>query len=733
MKVGGRRLKRSPGTQPMRIATRIAILIAISSMVLFPIPIVAGPELQMLDRPANCAGHAMTVSAALQLDLASLTATALQGYIYQAGFDAAPFSWDGKLSKMAIRSDPSGEFTAAVKPGWEASALLTGPYGKPGSPTPDERRIYTMRADASLTTATIEFKWPALDPAQQAWLDASSANGMPDGLGERRLQYLRGHRDLEAGNPGGMFRKRRSPLGDIDWSSPVLVGPPATNGQGDAYRQFNDKNQKRKTAVYVGANDGMLHAFNADDGRELFAYIPRALLPRLNALTVPQAAHRPYVDGRAITAEAQARGQWMTVLASGMGGGARGVFALDVSNPDDFFGGAGALWEFTDADDRGMGYLPVKPLIAKFRLASASGESGYRYFVVVPGGLNPAPAQGAAGAGGAAALFLLSLDKAVGEPWRSGTNYFKFVLSAAAAALPNGLGTPALVTDGDGAVRYAYVGDLQGNLWRFDFGNAAWPISSINAAINAASNAKRIFTARDASGVRQPISMAPSVAYAPGGGYIVMFGTGKYLEAPDVLPASSGMQSFYGIHDALGDAPAVDGRAELTSRTLEREGAGYRMAGDAFTFGDGKSDRKGWYFDFADSARTGERVVSEATSKGGLLVFNSLIPEADICAPAGGRTYVLDVLTGLSPSPRATGVTLRPGLIMPPVILETPLQVSANTPIGRRTETRRSTVVSPGPDGLKQVDAIESIRHVGRLGWREIVNWQELRYVPHKN
>ncbi len=71
-------------------------------------------------------------------------------------------------------------------------------------------------------------------------------------------------------------------------------------------------------------------------------------------------------------------GSWKTILASGMGGGAQGVFVLDVTNPADFASGTGAIWEFTDKDDVDMGNLASPPLVAKFKTGvDADDQSAY--------------------------------------------------------------------------------------------------------------------------------------------------------------------------------------------------------------------------------------------------------------------------------------------------------------------------------------------------------------------
>ncbi len=643
-------------------------------------------------------------------------------YVYQPGFDSS--KWSGSLRKLALSSSDGNMVKIAPAAAWDAGEILTGTADKPAEPPPEARNIFTSRPGAGNVLSTIEFKWDKLDGAQKALLDASPIDGITDGLGEKRVNFLRGQRSLEANRPNGIFRTRDRVLGDIINSNPVYVAAPATDVQGQGYQQFHDDNKDRVKAVYIGANDGMLHAFGAADGKELFAYVPNALMQNLNRLTLPEYAHQPFVDGALTVAEAQVAGRWRTVLASGMGGGAQGLFALDVTNPSDFGNGGGAILEFTDADDPDMGNLVGAPVIAKMK----TGVAEYKYFVVVPSGLNNYKNDGENrfNADAAGALFLLSLDKKPSTKWERGVNYYKFRTPASDATMQNGLSAPALVIGANGAVRFAYAGDLQGNLWRFDFsGSAPWS--------NALSDAP-LFTARNADGVRQPISLQPRVVFAPGGGYVVLFGTGKFIEDSDAAGGNFSQQSFYGIYDTGDARHTVGERGELMARTLEKSGAeAFRITGPAFSYGVKTNQKKGWYFDFFDSGKTGERMVTNPLVVNGMLFFNTLIPGSDPCAAGGGRSYILDTLTGLPSNGDVTGYLSMVGMLSSPVPFETGAEVSDRNAIGRRSVKKKYTVFNFGTGGAKGTAAPaengsgETIVPAGRFSWREILNWQELR------
>jgi type IV pilus assembly protein PilY1 len=516
---------------------------------------------------------------------------------------------------------------------WDAGALLDKTTA---------RNIFTLAPSG----ATVPFAWASLAPASRALLDQS------DGLGELRTAFLRGERSGE----GTLFRKRAGLLGDIVGSTPLIVDG---------------------LAVYVGANDGMLHAFSAATGQELFAYVPAALVPDLAALASPAYKARPYVDGSPGLGRAGGR----TLLASGMGMGARGVFALDITGP-----AVQALWEFGAADDPAMGHVREAPLIAK--------SAAQRWFAVVSSGINNLAPDG----GGA--LFLLALDKPAPQKWKRGANYFSI-----AAAGSYTLSAPALVLDADGSAIRAYAGDLLGNLWRFDL---------------AAMTAHRLFSARDAGGAPQPIAHAPKVVHVPGGGYLILFATGKLIEPDDLLPSSFTDQSLYAIFDAPGArSETVASRAQLAARTMSASAGGYAIKGAGVAYS-GPDAKKGWYADLPNARKGGERAAAGPVSIADAVVFASVMPGA------GGRLYILDALTGFSHTPAVTGERAPVDTALPLLFVETALEKGAREPTGRITTTRRVSVFVPNAVQGAPAPTIEVRYPAGRLGWREVANWPEL-------
>ncbi|MDB5842401.1 MAG: hypothetical protein JWQ23_4353 [Herminiimonas sp.] len=427
------------------------------------------------------------------------------------------------------------------------------------------------------------------------------------------------------------------------------------------------------------------------------------------------------IDGRPARVQVQGRGSdaGVTVLDAGSAGNA--------SLP----GGAALLFDFTSEDDVDIGIVTSRPQVARFRASQAGGAAGYRYFVVLSGGIK---AHGNAAVTGLTAghLFLLSLNKPPGEKWVRDVNYFKFSTPAAGQGLPNRLGPPALLTGDDDAIRRAYAGDLQGNVWRFDFsGDAPW-----SGALGQTPH-RPLFTAMDGSAVRQPVTTRPELAFGPGGGYMVLFGTGQLPDNAGAESAGFTTQSFYAIHDGAGPVSTVSGRGELAQRLPNIDASGddeLRIGGDVFVYGTQAQQKKGWYLDFFESARTGERSVTDPLVAHGIVFFNSMIPDAAACLGAG-RSYALDVLTGFSAGGKATGAFSGGGLHGTPQLRETGMETAGVTALGRQIVRKKYTVHYGSGDSVKQTagasiaarsESGEFVLPAGRLSWREVFNWNEL-------
>lgn len=574
--------------------------------------------------------------------------------VYQARFNSG--EWSGELLSYPVQSDGT---LGALE--WDASEEI---------PAPGSRAIIAVNDNGT----AVPFRWASLDATRQGQLDPAFNPLNP--LGSARLDYLRGVGSDEKQN-GGVFRNRpvnpvRNVLGDIISSAPVFVGKPAflypDTLESQAYSAFRNARANRTKVVYAGTNDGMLHAFNAVTGAEMLGFVPTPVFNNLHELTSATYQHRYFVDGPPTVGDAFYGGAWHTVLVGGLNKGGQGIYALDITNPSSFSeANASSIyrWQFTDADgdgnasnnDHDLGYTFSRPAIVRM-------QNG-KWAALFGNGYNNTLADGAASITGRAVLYVVDVQ--------TGNLIRKIDTDAGTAATPNGLATPAVVDiNGDSTVDFAYAGDLQGNLWKFNLTSAnpsSWDVAYIGGGVK-----QPLFVARDSLGNRQPITSRPEVGRGPkGAGMVVLVGTGKYLEPIDKDVAQLKTQTFYGIIDPnqLTAADLVAGRAQLTAQQI--------LVEDMFSFTDPGNDptstaddttvtaplritsantvgsTRGWYMDLLSGAPgvpsgpafRGEMQVSDSMLRNGRIIFTTLIPDPDPC-DFGGTSWLMemDALSG---------------------------------------------------------------------------------------
>ncbi|WP_300759998.1 PilC/PilY family type IV pilus protein [Janthinobacterium sp.] len=670
-----------------------------------PVALIAGVRAAFM-----AADHSMSSIAGPSL--MALASSAENAYLFQSQMDLGENSMT--VSRLPFMLGADGGIIAG-KSLWVAGQAT--------------RPVYTPGAAGTL----IPLQWPRLDASQRTIFDGQ------DGLGVARIQYLQGERTREVGRPGGVLHRRTGTLGAAPYGNLVYVGTPSLGLPGADYALHRQLLQARRKMLYLGANDGLLHGFDARTGSELFAYLPQALLRGAATSASTHYNADPLLDGAAASAEVLVLGRWKTVLVSGMGGGAQGVFALDVTDPERF-AQMGALWEFTDRDDSTVGNLRAAPGFARLNMRGKDGPPVYRDFVVVSSGYNNTADDAHALGKPAAAIFLLALDKPPGAPWQLGSNYYRLKVplvqpdSDDLGVAAQALAPPALVAGNDGALSFAYAGDLQGNLWRIDFaGGPPWSDGGAR---------KLIFVARDAKGVRQPITQQLKVAYGPGGGYLLLFGTGKLVEAADTWPSALLPQSLYAVHDDLSELAPTRSRASLEQRSLGVATDGYAVTGAELRYAgmamDDAGARHGWYLDLMGTAQTGERSVHSPVLAAGQVFFNTVLPGSDACARPATRLYVLDVLSGFAADSvgliQAGAITgrLLDGLARaPPLVLEIKSSVGAAGATGRAEGRKQFAVVQPGVSGTA-VKVVSAPLPAKRLSWREVANWRELHEAAKK-
>jgi type IV pilus assembly protein PilY1 len=456
--------------------------------------------------------------------------------------------------------------------------------------------------------------------------------------------------------------------------------------------------------LYVGANDGMLHGFDAASGDEKIAYIPEGLHDRLGELTRPGARHLYYVDGSPFTGDlylgspgSREAGRWRTFLAGFLGAGGKGYLVLDVTDPRAFEASNAARIVVLDRTgapglDPDIGHMFGEPVMEASD-PSISRQitrlNNGRWALVMGNGYNSDDEK--------AVLLIQHLDGA------------RELVKIAADTQPggsNGLSSPRLIDlDGDGTPDLAYAGDLQGNLWKFDLSAASptdWKVAFAGVPL---------FVARDAThAARQPITSAPAWHLHPEGGLMIAFGTGRLLTGAD--RADTQVQTLYGIHDdtpivrrtpaqaaarggalefGSGTGPILRGREELVTQAVKHD-----PQADAGTFSShamhsgGQGPRRGW---LVDLPLPRERVLHNPTwFEGDLIDVWSTVPARDEASQGGAPSYrnTLNIVDGSAPrSSLYAHLSAQTGGALPS-------RVAAGPGAAIRSETREFRVTAPG-------------------------------------
>ncbi|GAB6195258.1 pilus assembly protein [Lysobacter xanthus] len=500
--------------------------------------------------------------------------------VFKASFN--PSDWSGRLEAFPVTNKGTG-----ATADWVAS-----------TPAEASRKIFTWNGSSA-----VEFKWGVMPAAQQTALGTADV-----------VSYLRGDRSKE----GTTFRRRSTTIGDIVYSAPVYVR------ENVSYDALGNAVAPAMEIVAIGANDGMLHIFNATTGVEKFAYVPAGIdFAALKSYTTTGyvKSHKYFVDGQiAISLREDTGGK--NILVGTLGRGGRGAFALDVTDPDN----VKVLWDKTGAAaPDGMGFVLGAPFISDID----TGSSGVDV-VFIPNGVTR---PGALYEGGdKASLFVLNAV--------SGGNYYSRIDAIDAtdvAGVSNALSSPrGWDDDNDGLVDYVYAGDLRGNVWRFTLGTSSATV-------------QRLFLATDATSKRQPITGGMSISVDPVNYDMwVQFGTGAFLNSNDFN--NRDVQSIYAVKDDFTKTGIT--RASLQKRTFQSQAVvnGYvqRFLEPNGTLLTGKS---GWYIDLVSptTGAEGERVVGTPQEQAGQLRVSSGIPGSNACVPAGGGyIYVIDAFSGTS-------------------------------------------------------------------------------------
>ena len=588
---------------------------------------VLGSFLEIATRQGSAGGVAVTGPAITSSSLAFFPS-------YTTG------KWTGSLKAFKSADLESLAQGNDVTPEWNASIPAFG-----------ARNIFSS---SGLDTA-INFDVGSLTAAQATSL-SSTTPGFTYTAAEA-VNYLRGNQSLELPatgiSVGTKFRRRESILGDIVNSTPLYVKAPdygyaVMPSIGSSYTSFVASRRSGSVAsVYVGANDGMFHAFDAGTGVERFAYVPRGVYPTLANLLNPGYEHNYYVDGPVVSGDWHDGSSWRSMVIGTTGaGGANGnssVFAIDVTSPTSVTR-SNVKWDTTPADSQSanyLGHIMTRGVVGRIKTAAG----GTQWVYMVGNGFESNSNRAALLIFDMATGAMSAIPVGAGSPSTTDPDYL---------AKRNGMGGITVVYDNQRNINLVYGGDRQGSLWRFDFSSGK-PDSA--KAFGDAGSA--LFTG---TGTR-PITAAPRLVPHPLGGMLIVFGTGKLHDNTDSTNVDE--QAIYAVWDKPQYTSGTVTTAKLKALTVSTAGDGTRTIDTAVDW----KTLMGWSIKLTG----GERIISDPTADTGALTVTSYAPSAalDPCN-GGGVSYVyrFDFATGNIVGMQVTGVvgavsplTVAPGTV----------------------------------------------------------------------
>lgn len=573
---------------------------------------------------------------------------------FKTGYDTA--DWSGFVAAATLNEDGTiGEVQ------WDAGCKLTGGEctTMAGSPIVNAtknhatRNIFTFDKQNNTQHPFHTVNMSTYEEyliMNSTYIQQSSTNGKDFTLDDI-IHYIRGDRNYEK-QFGGPFRNRNRLLGDVINSSAKIIRGPASSynddiwsegsperqaaDNGNGYNQFKQANRDRDNIILVGANDGMLHAFDAginttNGGDELWAFIPSKVINGLSEYANPAYKHKSYVDSTPFVKDAFINGDWRTVAIGGLRHGGKSFYALDLGN--DPKNEPTVLWEFTDDDDPDMGYSYGGGIISRVAVPDATGTGlQTKWVAFLPNGYNSSSHK--------SVLYAVDLETGqVLHKWNTGLG---------SSSVPNGMGPPVAADfiaydtadtsttyyGADQGVDFVYAGDLHGNIYRFNVSDIFTGNNTIEPIYYGNSD--------------QPITVAPRL-FTPSDGtenIILTFGTGKYIELKDRGVSGYPKQYLIGLKDSKD--PISNPFSLYDSRLVEQT---LTTNNDARTVSSNiVAVDEGWKIELPVG---GERIVNSLgrNNQSKLLIAASIIPNGDNPCLPGGNSWlmILDARTGSTP------------------------------------------------------------------------------------
>ena len=597
----------------------------------------------------------VTTGAAASSATSTPNVTPTDNFIYSSTYRTV--KWDGEV--IAEKIDV---VTGAVIPGnaWTVNTKLN-PRALPAS---DDRSLFTfdpsdasdklkpfLYGDLSGTEAAFFDNHCTVNPTIWPQCGAMSAADLAiANSGTNLVNFLRGQKQHET----NYFRVRENTLGDTVNAKPAFLGKPNLL-YGDAvvpdYNSFKSGPAASRTPVlFIAANDGMLHAIHAGEdadggGTELWAYVPRMLLPQLFKLAANNydVNHRFYVDGSPTTMDVFIGGAWKTILVGGLNAGGRGYYALDVTDTSSPKG----LWEICsdaslcDVSDPDIGYSYGQAIITK------RPTDGKWVVIVTSGYNNVSPGDGKG--------YLFVLDAETGAILDKVDTGVGDTTTPSGFAKISGFATNFAVNN---TTTLIYGGDLLGNVWRFDMSTSGPTVQLIGQTMDGSTPPKP-----------QSIMTKPDITRFDAGYNVIYVATGRFLGASDIPdPATlvpplnvAYQQTVYGFKDTGTDLGNLrDPAAKLVQQVMSLIDANNRtISNNAVDW----STQNGWWVDLNPANDSpGERVNIDIQLVRGVLLVVANEPNNEACSSGGNSFfYQFDYRSGsyLAASPgQVVGVKL---------------------------------------------------------------------------